>query len=326
MNEKARNNLKESFHKEYAGVRNSGKTIVLEEGCKFNKTSIPPEEAQFLETRQFAVPEICRWFRMPPNKVADMTRAQGWSTLEQTNTDYVTDTLMPWFVRWEQEIYRKLLTKDEKKQGIFVRHLANALLRGDIAARTTSYTAGRNGGWFCADDIREMEDLNPLPDGKGQIYLQPLNMVEAGTEPETQQSFEPIPQEPEQKKEDDTASKAVMFNVIMPKTEIEKTVDAKTIAFADDCAERISSAEIREIEKHISKSEDKEGFNKWLNEFYEKHERYCIRTLMPLVGLKDASILAMSLIADYRFEGADFEQFKKEVVLKHKEFLHDILK
>ena len=151
-------------------------------------------------------------------------------------------------------------------------------------------------------------------------------MVEAGTEPEPQQSFEPIPQEPEQKKEDDTASKAVMFNVIMPKTEIEKTVDAKTIAFADDCAERISSAEIREIEKHISKSEDKEGFNKWLNEFYEKHERYCIRTLMPLVGLKDASILAMSLIADYRFEGADFEQFKKEVVLKHKEFLHDILK
>lgn len=369
MSEKARSNLKESFHNEYSGVKNSGKTIVLEEGCKFNKTSIPPEEAQFLETRQYSVPEICRWFRMPPNKVADMTRAQGWSTLEQTNTDYVTDTLMPWFVRWEQEIARKLLSRDEKKQGIFVRHLANALLRGDIAARTTSYTAGRNGGWYCVDDIREMEDLNPLPDDKGQIYLQPLNMVEAGTEPEPPAPIEQ-PQEPQPKEEEteaifsklsllelydkninnkldvlhaevnangvaNTTLNASVFEEVKSVgasiiTKLDDKMPAEPVSpdkltHADDCAERIASSEIREIEKHIEHAKD-DGFSKWLDEFYIKHERYCIRTLMPLVGLKDASVLAMTLIDDFKFEGGDFETFKKEAALKHKEFLHAILK
>lgn len=319
MKDTAKKNLAESFQKSYGGSQNSNKMIVLEEGVKFNKTSIPPEEAQFLETRQFSVPEICRWFRMPPNKVADTTRAQGWSTLEQLNTDYVNDCLMPWFVNWEQEIYRRLLTVEEKKQGLFAKHVADALLRGDTAARNASYTAGRTGGWLSADDIRELEDMNPLPDGKGQIYLQPLNMVEAGTEPPQQ---EPVPAPEQEPPPEEAVVNPVTINVIMPKNEPpkEKMADVIREAIAEDCSARIAASEIAELEKHIKKAGDKDGFDNWLEGFYEKHERFIIRTICRFTH--EADIIAMMMIANCSYAGVDFEEYKKTAAQRHKEFLN----
>ncbi|MFA5386037.1 MAG: phage portal protein [Eubacteriales bacterium] len=306
MSQKAKDNLKASFEKEYGGAANTNKTIVLEEGAKFNKTSIPPEEAQLLETRQFSVPEICRWFRMPPNKVADTTRAQGWSTLEQTNTDYVTDTLMPWFVRWEQEIGRKLFTIDDIEQGLFVRHLADALLRGDIAARYGAYAVGRQWGWLSADDIREKEDMNPLPDEKGQIYLTPLNMIPAGTEQ----------QQVNLTKQNDIQNQP-------PDKQQDEALNAIKESILDDIAVRIANAEISEIEKHIDKGF--EGFQKWLNDFYKSHERYCSLCLERYIKLP-ASV-AKEMIASNRFNPdkddiqIQFAIFRDSIRQKHKEFI-----
>lgn len=172
MSDVAYERLRESWQERYVGVKNSNKPIILEEGAKFNRLAIPPEEAQFLETRQFNVEDICRWFRVPPHKVQHLLRAQGWSTLDASNTDYVTDTLMPWMVRWEQEIKRKLFLSDDE---YYAEHLVNGMLRGDMKTRSEFYKGQFGIGAMCINDIREAENLNPVEGG--DTYFVPSNMT-----------------------------------------------------------------------------------------------------------------------------------------------------
>jgi HK97 family phage portal protein len=109
MSPEAYKRLEQSFNENHAGVDRAHGTKVLEEGVTWTKTSADANEAQMLEARQFQVEDVARWLRMPPHKIGHLERAQGWSTLESANTDYVIDTLMPWLVRWEQECQRKLI-------------------------------------------------------------------------------------------------------------------------------------------------------------------------------------------------------------------------
>jgi HK97 family phage portal protein len=174
MSPEAYKRLEESFNSNHAGVDRAHGTKVLEEGVTWTKTSADANEAQMLEARQFQVEDVARWLRMPPHKIGHLERAQGWSTLESANTDYVIDTLMPWLVRWEQECQRKLIGTSDTN--LFCEHLVNGMMRGDSAARSAYYKAMREIGVYNADDIRELENENPLPGDQGQIYLVPLNM------------------------------------------------------------------------------------------------------------------------------------------------------
>lgn len=169
--------LRRQWMEMHSGPDNAHKPAILEDGMDWVKTSAEPNEAQMIETRMFQVEDVARWFRMPPHKIGHLERAQGWSTLESANTDYVVDTLMPWTIRCEQEYKRKLVGKSEP--AVFAAHLFNGLLRGDATARAAYYMAMRNAGILNADDIRKLENLNPLPDGLGQVYLVPANMMNA---------------------------------------------------------------------------------------------------------------------------------------------------
>jgi HK97 family phage portal protein len=176
LGDEAQKNLRESWEKIHRGVGNYGRVAILEEGMKFNSITIPPDDAQFLETRQFQIPEICRWFRMPPHKIADLTRAT-FSNIEHSSIEYVGDTLLPWFVRWEQEIRRKCFTGGEGN--LFVEFVTAALLRGDLKSRYDAYAIGRQWGWLSPNDVREFENLNPIESEGGEIYLVPANMANA---------------------------------------------------------------------------------------------------------------------------------------------------
>lgn len=106
--------VKESWNSAYQGSSNSHRVAVLEEGMKYQAIGISPEQAQFLETRKFQINEIARIFRVPPHMVGDLEKS-SFSNIEQQSLEFVKYTLDPWVVRWEQSMYRVLLSESEKK-------------------------------------------------------------------------------------------------------------------------------------------------------------------------------------------------------------------
>ena len=170
--------LRKSWNDVFQGPRNSHKVAILEQGSKYHAIGIPPEEAQFLETRKFQINEICRIFRVPPHLVGDLEKAT-FSNIEHQSIEFVEHTVRPWLVRWEQEIWRSLLAESERKT-YFVRFNVDGLLRGDYAARMQGYSVGRQNGWLSANDIRRLENLNPISkDEGGDLYLVNGNMTRA---------------------------------------------------------------------------------------------------------------------------------------------------
>ncbi|MFI3165333.1 MAG: phage portal protein [Bacillota bacterium] len=168
--------LRESWNKVYQGTKNSNKIAVLEEGLKYHEIGMSPEQSQFLQTRKYQLSEICRIFRVPPHMVGDLERST-FSNIEHQSIDFVTHTIRPWLIRWEQAIYMKLL--NEKERALYYPHFnVDGLLRGDFYARMEGYSLARQNGWMSANEIRELEDMNPIPkeDG-GDLYLVNGNMM-----------------------------------------------------------------------------------------------------------------------------------------------------
>ena len=153
--------VRESWNSVYRGVSNAHKIAVLEEGMKYQQIGIPPEEAQFLETRKFQINEIARLYRIPPHMVGDLDKS-SFSNIEQQSLEFVKYTLDPWVIRWEQSLQRSLLLPGEKGK-YFIKLNVDGLLRGDYQSRMNGYAVGRQNGWFSANDIREMENMNPIP-------------------------------------------------------------------------------------------------------------------------------------------------------------------
>ena len=168
--------IRESWNAVYQGSSNAHRVAVLEEGMKFQSIGIPPEQAQFLETRKFQLNEIARIFRIPPHMIGDLEKS-SFSNIEQQSLEFVMYTLDPWVVRWEQAIQRALFTENEKRQ-YFVKFNVDGLLRGDYQSRMNGYAVGRQNGWLSANDIRELENLNRIPeDLGGDLYRINGNMT-----------------------------------------------------------------------------------------------------------------------------------------------------
>lgn len=157
--------LRESWNQVYQGTRNSHKVAVLEEGLKYHEIGIPPEQAQFLQTRKYQLNEICRIFRVPPHLVGDLERST-FSNIEHQSIDFVTHTIRPWLVRWEQAIYKSLLNEQERRL-YYAKFNVDGLLRGDFATRMQGYATGIQNGWLSINNVRELEDMNPIPDEIG---------------------------------------------------------------------------------------------------------------------------------------------------------------
>ena len=168
--------VREAWQSQFGGSSNSGKVAVLEEGMKYTPISISPEQAQFLETRKFQINEIARIFRVPPHMVGDLDKS-SFSNIEQQSLEFVKYTLDPWVMRWEQSIQRSLFTPNEKKN-YFVKFNVEGLLRGDYQSRMQGYATARQNGWMSANDIRELENLDRIPEESGgDLYLVNGNML-----------------------------------------------------------------------------------------------------------------------------------------------------
>ena len=256
LSQEAIKNLTNTFDKKHSNYRKAGRTGFLEKGYKIEKIGIPHKDAQFMELRKHSVTEVARWFRVPPHKIGDMEKT-NFSNIEQQSIDFVTDSIQPWIERLEQEADVKLISKPS----VITKININGLLRGDSTARGEFYNKLWNMGVFSINDIRAMEDLNPIEGG--HQHFVPLNMV-------------PL----------DQASDAAKS--IGPGSFRGALVDA---------AQRMLTKEQNAARKA---SESGQDMQKWAQRFYARHEPQMIEALMPaaegvaqVLGLKQEKLQAI---------------------------------
>lgn len=197
--------VRDSWNAAFGGSSNSHKVAVLEEGLKYTPISISPNEAQFLETRKFQIDEIARIFRVPPHMVGDLEKS-SFSNIEQQSLEFVKYTLDPWVVRWEQSLSRALLSEDEKKT-YFFKFNVDGLLRGSYHERMQGYSIGIQNGFMCPNDVRELENLDMIPDELGgNKFMVNGNMVDLANVGAAYQSNTPTTQPSETTEEETQTS------------------------------------------------------------------------------------------------------------------------
>ena len=197
--------IRQNWSDVYGGANNAHKVAVLEEGMSYKPISLPPEDSQFLSTRQFGVNEICRIFRVPPHMVQDLEHAT-FSNIEHESINFVVHTLTPWLVRFEQAIVKDLLLLDEQDT-YFPKFNVDGLLRGDYQSRMQGCATGISNGFLSPNDVHRLENMDLIPADKGgdDYYLNGgyVKLSDAGKEQVEQEAppVTPKESEPEEKPE-----------------------------------------------------------------------------------------------------------------------------
>lgn len=270
LSDKARTNLTESWEKRHAGQKNRRKVAILEEGLEWQQTGLPPEDSQLIETRQFSVTDIARIFKVPPHKIGDLSRAT-FSNIESEELSFQTDTLLPWVVRLEQESNIKLFSLQERGQ-VFTKLNLMARLRADSAARGVFYQQMLDRGVFSINDVRTLEDQNPVPDGDARFV--PLNMQLLETaanppEPEPEPAPAP-PDEPAPVEEEET-----------PEEEGDLNAQTATMLLADAFGRILRREEHRT--QDAAKRKQGAALEAWAETFADEQAVYARDTLkVPL--------------------------------------------
>lgn len=253
LSKEAAERLKTTWEAAHTGI-NQNRVAVLEEGLQWQSIGVTPDQAQFLETREFQAEDVCRWFRVPPHMVGLTSKATSWgSGIEQMSIGFVTYTLMPWLTRWKQCISRDLIIATDTYFADFV---VEGLLRGDISSRYQAYATGRQWGWLSVNDIRRLENMNPVEDG--DIYLQPLNMIEAGDTPMPEPATPP-------------AEAMGHYRLL-----------------AEESAGRVVRKEIAAMTKAAQRAQSKDEFEQAVNDFYDTHADFVAQTMRMDTALANA--------------------------------------
>ena len=173
MSELAIDRLKRSFQEQYASLNDANKTLILEEGLKFQQVSISNEQAQFLSSRDMAIQEVARVFNLPPHMLKDLSKS-SFNNIEQQSTEFVRYSVMPYLSNMEAEMNLKLFREDEQGK-IFTNFDANSLLRGSPNDRASFYDKMVKIGAMTINEVREKENMNAVDDG--DILYMPANMT-----------------------------------------------------------------------------------------------------------------------------------------------------
>jgi HK97 family phage portal protein len=180
--------LKASFKEFHEGVDNAHRLMLIKGGVKFERLTMPADEAQFLETKKFQRSDAAGMFRLQPHKIGDLDKAT-FSNIEHLGIEFATDTITPWAERIEQEFDR--LLPDSEQQRFFIECELEGLLRGDTAARTQYYREMFNTGSLSQNEIREKENFPPFTGGDEhwiQLNMMPLSLAKELLTAKNQQS------------------------------------------------------------------------------------------------------------------------------------------
>lgn len=171
--------LAESWQAGHASLQNAQKVAVLDQGVEWQQIGMTNEDAQLIAQLDWSTSDIARFFNVPLHMIQQMTKSTSWgSGIEEMGIEFVVFTLLPWLKNWEQLIAKRLILYP---QVYFAEFLMDSLLRGKQQDRYAAYATGRQWGWLSVNDVRRLENMNPVSDGNA--YLQPMNMQELGTEP-----------------------------------------------------------------------------------------------------------------------------------------------
>ena len=304
----AADRLAENWSRIYQGLDNANKTAILEEGMQYKMISIPPDDAQFLETRKYQVAEIARMYRVPLHMIGDLDRATN-NNIEHQSIEFVMHSLRPWLVREEQQIWRQLIPERDQAE-YFAEYLIDGLLRGDAKSRNEAREIMHRNGALNADEWRGGENMNPIADGSGQIYYMQNIWMKRGQEPpKIPTGQEPPPKEepPKDEKKSKPEKRA--------SSHVERVQLRRTFApLFKQAGERIIRREVVDVRRAIEKYFPKRGqveFKEWLDEFYAKHPEYIEKNMMPLVhsygdAVRDAAIKEVGLEF---VKSEEYEQF-----------------
>ncbi|WP_424213200.1 phage portal protein [Streptomyces sp. BI20] len=204
MSEDGLSRAREAWRLANSGADNAHRVALLTEGAKFSKVTMSPDEAQFLQTRQFQVPEIARIFGVPPHLIADATNSTSWgSGLAEQNQAFAQFSLRPWLERIEAGLTRLLFAETANRQ-LFVKFSLDGIQRGAPKERMDMYSIGLQQGIYSIDEVRAWEDMEPLPDGMGATHRVPMNLADvAAEEPEPEPAPEPPAPDDEADKPDE---------------------------------------------------------------------------------------------------------------------------
>lgn len=190
LDEKSVKALKDAWEANRKAFGNKHRLTVLHGGMKWQQFAIPAKDAQLIEARKLSIEDISRWTGIPPHMLGDMT-ASKYNNVEQLGIEFRTYSLLTWFRAWELQSTLKLF---DGKGRQFVELLADAILRADTKTRYESYHIAITDGWLNRNQVRAKENLNPGPPALDE-YLEPLNMVPAGTPRDDKQ---PAPNTPDE--------------------------------------------------------------------------------------------------------------------------------
>lgn len=181
VGEEAQARLKASINGLHQGADRAHKMIVLEEGMKVSKPiSIPPDDAQFLETREFQIEEIARWLNLPPHKLKHKVNERPGGNFEASELDYQVTTLLPWATRIEQECDRKLVSPAQRGK-FYTEHNFKKRLVTDTATRVAAQRAYFDMGVLDAEQVARQENLpKPQPREAAPAPARPAAAPAAG--------------------------------------------------------------------------------------------------------------------------------------------------
>ncbi len=267
FDKEANESLQKSFEKKQAGLDNAHKTILLEEGAKYQPTSVTPDDAQFLASMEFSLIDVANWLNVAPHKVGHPSRT-SYKSLQEENQKHLDEAIDPWLVVYEEETADKVLTeKQKRKDSHYVEFNRNALISVDFKTKIEGRAKQILSGELCPDEARAMENLPPRKDGQGGRYLLPKNMQFADAV-----------------EDDNKGGKRTEGN--KGKEEMRrKKIEAAVRAVAVDAAGRVFNRVAREAKRAAG---NHARFFSWLNSFDELRGVLC-EIVGPAVGLTAAA-------------------------------------
>lgn len=264
--DKEREQLRAEWNQMHTGLTRAQRTAILWGGMEWKPISLPPEEAQFLETRSIQVEEVARILNINPIFLQHFTKVTTWgSGVVQFLTAFAKFTILPWLEREEDALNYDLFSEDERGK-YYVKYSLEQLMRGDPKMQAEILEIERRNGILNADEWRALNDENPLPDKLGQDYYMPLNMAPV----DKIRDAEDVSLGRRSEKRTEKRSGIPYRNRL---TKAHR-------AALEDAARRFVKRDAEALKKAASKKD----LDNWIDEFYPGQQRYIEQTMLPVIS------------------------------------------